>query len=142
MASELSLYVSEDGADPERVDTLAAHLRRELDQLDVERVSPLTLGEAPAGARAFEVVAVGGLLVALGNSAQALGKVVAVIRDWLSRSSGPVRTVRLELGGDVLELSQASAAEQDRLIELFVGRHALAGGTHGGTPQSPDHRGR
>jgi hypothetical protein len=32
--------------------------------------------------------------------------------------------VRLEIGGDVLELSHARLADQDRLIELFIGRHA------------------
>ena len=49
--------------------------------------------------------------------------VVGTVRQWLSRGDGVRRTVRLELGGDVLELSQASAAEQQRLIELFVRRH-------------------
>jgi hypothetical protein len=34
--------------------------------------------------------------------------------------------VRLELDGDVLELSEASANEQTRLIELFVDRHTSA----------------
>jgi hypothetical protein len=87
-------------------------------------VTMLTRDRVPEGTRAFEAAAVGGLLVGLGSSAQALGKVVGVIRDWLSRSPGPVRTVRLELAGDGLELSQASAAEQDRLVELFVSRHA------------------
>jgi hypothetical protein len=123
MVSELTLLLSEDGADAERLDTLTRVLRRELDQLDVERVTPVTVGEAPEGSRAIEVAAVGALLVTLGTSAQALGKVVGAIRDWLGRTPGPVRTVRLELGGDVLELSQASAAEQDRLVELFVSRH-------------------
>jgi len=129
MAAELTLLLSEDGADPERVAMLTRHLRRELDQLDVERVSHLTVGEAPEGTRAFEVAAVGGLLVALADPAQALGKIVNVIRGWLSRTPGPVRTVRLELAGDVLELSQASATEQDRLVELFVRRHASSGDT-------------
>jgi hypothetical protein len=128
MASELTLLLSEDGADPERVDALTRTLRRELDELDVERVTPLTAGEAPEGTRAIEVAAVGALLVTLGNSAQALGKVVGAIRNWLARTPGPVRTVRLELGGDVLELSQASAAEQDRLVELFVSRHEQPAG--------------
>jgi len=32
--------------------------------------------------------------------------------------------LRLELDGDALEPSQASAADQERLIELFVSRHA------------------
>ena len=129
MAAELTLLLSEDGADPERVETLTRHLRHELNQLDVESVSTLTTGQAPEGTRAFDVAAVGALLVALGDSGQALGKIVATIRNWLTRTPGPVRTVRLELAGDVLELSQASAAEQDRLVELFVSRHASSGGS-------------
>jgi hypothetical protein len=36
--------------------------------------------------------------------------------------------VRLELDGDALELSQASADDQERLIELFVSRHTTAEG--------------
>jgi hypothetical protein len=35
--------------------------------------------------------------------------------------------VRLELDGDALELSQASPADQERLIKLFLERHATAG---------------
>ncbi len=124
MDGELRLLLEEDGADAERVDALTGHLRRELAQLDVERVSPLSGGEAPPGTRAIDVAAVGGLMVVLGQSATALSAVVAAIKGWLSRSPGPARTVRLELGGDVLELSQASASDQDRLVELFVQRHA------------------
>jgi hypothetical protein len=127
MDGELRLLLEEDGADPERVDLLTGHLRRELAQLDVERVGPLPAGEAPPGTRGLDVAAVGGLLVVLGQSATALTAVVAAIRGWLARSPGPARTVRVELGGDVLELSQASASDQDRLIELFVRRHASAG---------------
>jgi hypothetical protein len=34
--------------------------------------------------------------------------------------------VRLEIGGDTLELSEATAADQDRLIDVFIRRHAAA----------------
>jgi hypothetical protein len=51
--------------------------------------------------------------------------VVSVISDWLRRGKGTGRTVRLELGGDALELSQVSAADQARLIDLFVSRHVI-----------------
>ena len=128
MDGELRLLVTEDGADAERVDLLTGHLRRDLDQLDVEQVSPLPAGEAPPGTRAMDAATVGGLLVALGQSGTALAAVVSAIRGWLARSPGPARTVRVELGGDVLELSQASASDQDRLIELFVQRHASSTG--------------
>jgi hypothetical protein len=123
VGEEIRLHFAEDGADLERVAALTGYLRDELRQLDVEEVSALPGGEPPPGSRAFDAVAVGGLLVTLGRSADGLRSVVGTIRKWLSRGDGVRRTVRLELGGDVLELSEASAAEQQRLIELFVRRH-------------------
>ena len=72
----------------------------------------------------FGVVTVGALMIAVGQSFEGLRSVVSVIRDWLSRGEGTGRAVRLELGGDTLELSQASAADQERLIELFIRQHA------------------
>jgi len=118
------LQLAEDGADPERVGALTNYLRAELLQLDVEDVRPLPAGEAPPGSRAFEVAAVGALLISLGKSADGLRAVVGAVQRWLARGDGVKRTVRLELGGDVLELSEASRADQQRLIELFVSRHA------------------
>jgi hypothetical protein len=123
----LKLLVSERGAGAERIESITGYLRRELDQLDEVHVTGLPAGEAPEGSRGSEVMAIGGLLVTLGNSAQALGRVIGVVRDRLARSPGRARTVRLELGGDVLELSQACAAEPRRLIDLFVGRHSAVG---------------
>jgi hypothetical protein len=69
----------------------------------------------------------GGLLVAIGQSADGLRSVASAIRAWLLRGERSHRSVRLELGGDALELSQVSTADQDRLIELFVRRHAAGG---------------
>jgi hypothetical protein len=128
MDGELRLQISEEGADAERLAMLAGYLRAELLQLDVEDVTAPRAGEAPPGARADGVAVVGALLVALGQSAEGLRAVVSVIGGWLRRGQGTRRTVRLELNGDALELSQASAADQARLIELFVSRHAAGEG--------------
>jgi len=124
--SELRLLLEEDGADAERVDTLTGHLRRELAQLDVEAVRPLPAREAPPATRGLDAATVGGILVTLGPAANGVAAVVTAIRGWLARTPGPARTVRVELGGDVLELSQASADQQDRLVELFLSRHPTA----------------
>ncbi len=128
MGSELRVHLSEDGADAERVDALTGFRRRELLQLEVEDVTGLRAGAPPPGARGFDVAAVGGLLVSLSSSAAGLRAVVAAVRNWQARGEGTRRTVRLEIGGDVLELSEATVADQDRLVDLFVGRHAAGGG--------------
>jgi hypothetical protein len=124
MASELRVQLAEDGADAERLDELTRFLRDELLQLDVDDVTALRVGEPPPGARVFDVVAVGGLLVSLSRSAEGLRPIVSAIRKWLARGEGTRRTVRLEIDGDALELSEASAADQERLVSLFVSRHA------------------
>ena len=129
MDGELRLQLSEDGADAERLATLTGYLRAELLRLDVEDVTALPAGAPPPGARAFSADTVGALLIAVGQSAEGLRSVVSAIKDWLRRGDGTQRTVRLELGGDALELSQASAADQERLIELFVRRHATGEGS-------------
>jgi hypothetical protein len=72
------------------------------------------------------MAAVGGLLITLFQSAESLRVVVSAIRGWLGRGGGTHRTVRLELDGDVLELSGATARDQDRLIDVFIARHAQA----------------
>jgi hypothetical protein len=129
VSGELRLQLSEEGADAERLAMLTGYLRAELLQVDVQDVYALPApGEPPPGTRAFGVDTVGALLIALGQSAEGLRSVVSAVRDWLRRGDGPRRTVRLELGGDALELSQASAADQERLIELFVRRHTAGEG--------------
>lgn len=129
MRQDLQVYLSEDGADDQRLDMLAGYLRDELLQLDVQNVTALRAGEPPPGSRGLEIAAAGALLVSISQSAERLGAVVAAIRRWLTRSDATPRTVRLEIGGDSLELSGASEADQKRLIELFVSRHSVAGGT-------------
>lgn len=123
MGGGLRVQLSEEGSDAERIDALTGYLRGELLQLDVEDVSALRAGAPPPGARGLDVAAIGGLLVSLGGSADGLRLVVNAISKWLRRGEG-ARRVRLELDGDALELSEASAADQERLIGLFVGRHA------------------
>lgn len=67
--------------------------------------------------------AVGQLVVAMLGT-QGLAGVVSAVLGWLGRGHDAPRTVRLEIAGDVLELSGASSEEQDRLVEMFLTRHS------------------
>jgi hypothetical protein len=113
----------EEGADAERLDQVTGYLRSEMLELDVDDVTALPAGEAPPGARGFDPAMVGGLMVTLGHSTQALQTIVTAIRAWLGRGDAVRRTVRLEIGGDVLEIADASAEDQDKLVDLFVRKH-------------------
>lgn len=123
MPGLLRLRLAEDGADPERLDTLAVFLRQELLQLDVADVTPLPAGKAPPGARGWDATTAGGLLVAVGDAAEGLSRIISAVRAWLTRDGRTGRAIRLEIDGDALELSDATAADQDKLIALFIDRH-------------------
>ncbi|WP_305783894.1 hypothetical protein [Symbioplanes lichenis] len=124
MGGELRLHLVEEGAGDERTDELTRLLRAELRRLDVEDVRAPAGEAAPPGARGLDAEAAGALLISLGPAADSLRAVVGTLRQWLGRGGGVRRTVRMELDGDVLELSEVSAGEQQRLIDLFVGRYA------------------
>jgi hypothetical protein len=124
VAGELSLKIelgAGDEAGAEEQDELTRALREELLQLDVDTVER-PVGAAPEGARGVDAVALGTLLVTLGQGA--LGIVTSVIGRWAARRAG--RSVTLELDGDRIELSGVSEEDQRRLIETFVARHAEA----------------
>jgi hypothetical protein len=108
------------GADAEQVTEATLQLRRELLELDVEAVEIPHTGEPPPGARAVDVAALGTLVVTVAQS-QLLASVVAAVQSWLSSSHR--RGIKLELGGDVLELAGVSSAEQRRLTDEWLRRH-------------------
>src|SRR5262249_33961182 len=88
-------------ADAEEVAKATLQLRRELLDLDVDAVEALGAGKPPSGSKAMDVATLGALVVHVADS-QMLAAVVAVVRSWLAGSSR--RSVKLQLGGDALEL--------------------------------------
>lgn len=125
MGGQLRLEIAEPGADAERLDTLVGYLRAELLQLDIDDVTRPVGHDVPPGARGTSVTAVDSLLVTLTQSAQNLRSLISTVIAWLHRGDGQSRVVRLEIDGDRIELSQASAAQQERLVALFISRHAV-----------------
>jgi hypothetical protein len=109
-------------ADAEELAQLAGRLRAELLDLDVDDVQQPVLGEAPAESKGGGWLAAGELVVHLVTSAETLLSIISGVRSWLRRNSA--RSVKLTIGGDALEVSGVSSAEQDRLIDLWVTRHA------------------
>jgi hypothetical protein len=121
--SDLAMRIeAEEGADDRDLERLTGQLRRELLDLDVDAVTHVRGGEAPPGAKAVEVVALGGLIVQLLRSSTLLTAVVGTVQAWLSGHQG--RSVKLELDGDSIEVSGVSSSEQRRLIDAWIARHA------------------
>jgi len=118
----LRVRIDAEDADVEEIAGLTRQLRRALLELDVDAVQPMPAGEAPPDAKAGEALALGGLIVSLVNASGLLASVVDAIQSWMA-GRGP-RSVRLELDGDVLEVSGISSRRQDQLIAVWLDRHA------------------
>jgi hypothetical protein len=125
MGAEVRVGVVEEGSDDARLEELALLLRQELLSLDVRSVEPYREGEAPEGTRGGLAALAGVLTVSLAPGLQAVGAVVAVVRAWLRRS-GSGRTVKLAIDGDVIELTGASDAIQQQLVDAWVKKHSAA----------------
>ena len=107
------------------LDTATGYLRQELQELKVGPVERAATGPAPDGARAVELLELGQLLVTIAETVSALGGVAATVRSWLSRRAqrGRGGTVRLEIDGDTIDITGASAEQQDVLIAAWLDRH-------------------
>jgi hypothetical protein len=124
VATELRVRILDDEGDAAALERGSIQLSQELGQLAVDSVTGLPGGEAPDGSRSASVTALGALLVSLNPSATLLVKLVQTVRGWLTRGGGN-RTVRLEVGGDVLELTGTTSAVQDRLVDEWIRAHAV-----------------
>jgi hypothetical protein len=110
--------------DPEELAALVRRLRGELLELDVDTVVPLTAGEAPDGAKGVELLAIGGLLIEFVLQPEMLSSIIKGVQSWLRRQSE--HSVKLTLDGDSIEVTGVSSEQQNRLIDLWVARHAPA----------------
>jgi hypothetical protein len=111
--------------DAEELAQITGRLRGELLDLDVDTVRQPVLGQAPEDAKGAGLLAAGQLVVGLVATPEVLASVIAAVRSWLGRNRA--RSVKLTLGGDTLEVSGVSSADQQRLIDLWVSRHAAGG---------------
>ncbi len=120
MSTELQIEILDSTADDQELDELTESLRQDLLELDVDSVSRPTLGTAPDGSKGLDVSAVGALLVALKSSVELATQVVSAVRSWMHRTKGSTQTLKLTMNGQTLELSAATADQQQQLVDAFV----------------------
>jgi hypothetical protein len=116
----MRIEVFEPEADAEAIDELTRTLRMELLELDVDAVSSPVAGPPPPGSKGLELAAIGALVVQLRASAQVVGTVVSAVRSWLQRGGSSNRALKISVGERTLELSAATAEQQQQLVDEFV----------------------
>lgn len=120
MTDEILVELFDQDALPDEIDRATLSLREELLGLDeVERVAGASAGPAPEGTRGLTLAALGALVVSAGPAAEALAKVLGVLRSWLARSPAPERTMRVTVNGQTIELTPTKAQQSD-LVRAFI----------------------
>ena len=123
---ELTIELSgPDQADDEELWAYTQLLRRELLALDVDDVTPVREAAGPEGAKDGGVLAVGMLLVRFVLRQDILTHIIGGVRSWLQRTKSGA--IKVTIDGDSIEVSDTTSAERERLIELWIARHATAG---------------
>jgi hypothetical protein len=124
-SSDVSIQILADpGTDDQDLSELALRLRAELSDLGIGAAVP-TAERAPAGAKGIGLAAIGGLVAQVAPNADTLRAVVSCIRTWAGRQR--VSSVRLTLDGDTCEVTGVPSAELQKLIDLWIARHAGTG---------------
>jgi hypothetical protein len=108
--------------DDEELAVATARLREELLALEVDDVEPLAGEGAPDGAKGLSL-ALGALLVKLGSGVP-LRAVLDVLQRWARANR---RDVEVTLDGNTLRLTSVSAEQQDKIIDVWLARHAGGG---------------
>ncbi|MFG2778863.1 hypothetical protein ACGFY7_13590 [Streptomyces prunicolor] len=122
--------------DEEELLWLAGQLRRSLAELDVAELrSDHSAGGSAQGSKSGGLIATGTIVVTAASFV--LRQALQLTDTWLKNR--PVRAVRVELDGRVIELGQATAAERERLIDAFLSQDEdmSDNGEGDGTPEQP-----
>ena len=105
--------------DEEDLAGLARQLRARLLDLDVDSVDPLAAAADAQGAKGLGTV-LGGLVVRFGTVG-GLRSVLAAVAGWAARTG---HSVEVSYGGDRLLVTGVTTAQQERIIDDFLSRHA------------------
>jgi hypothetical protein len=106
--------------DASELDRFTAPLREQLLELDVAAVKPVRVVEIPPGAKPADPVTIGALVVTLVPAL--LQATVALVETWTRHH--PVRSVKVTVDGDSIELASPDAGEREQLLRLFLDKHA------------------
>jgi hypothetical protein len=113
----LTVRLTEEGADAERLEQLTGALRLELLDLGVEDARPAREGRAPEGTKAGSAMDLGTLLVTLLGS-PLLVEAVRLVEGWVKREHS--RSATLTYGERTLTVNGISRGDQRRMIDQFI----------------------
>lgn len=109
-------------SDAEELARLTGQLRSQLLELDVDRVDLVRGGQAPPGSKVADPITIGAIIITLAPTV--IQAVIGLVQNW--HKDHPVSSVKVTLGDDSLELSNASPEQLEQLAQAFIARHSTS----------------
>lgn len=109
-------------ADIELTERVGRQLRADLNQLDIDSVSPATSGDVEYGAKGAAIDWTS-LLVTFSGAGGIFTSVIAAVQAWFASHSA-AQSIKITLDGDSIELGRSSEKERRELIQAWTHRHS------------------
>lgn len=117
-SADLIISVSIADANPEELDGFTRQLRSEIEQLDVDSVEDVSLGEAPSGAKALDWASIGSMTVTLAPTL--IPPLFDLLKSWVERKPSTPVKIKIKVGKRTAQIeydpTKTSAKELETLV--------------------------
>ena len=116
--STLIVELSVEGGDPAELDELTRQLRAEVNEMEVESVEQVSLGQAPDGTKAADMAALGQLAVTLAPTLVPL--LFELLKSWVERKPSTPVKIRVKSGRKTAQIEYDPAHTSAKDLEELV----------------------
>jgi hypothetical protein len=123
----LRVSYEEPSADQASLDEALQSLAQELEYVPGVQLEPDDSGVPPEGSRGLDAASVQAILVSVPAVIAAVQSLLSVLRSWQRRRRGAGTSsgaLKIQLGGDTLELAAADEETTARLVEAWLAAHS------------------
>jgi hypothetical protein len=116
--STLIVELSVEGGDPAELDELTRQLRAEVNEMEVESVEQVSLGQAPDGTKAADMAALGQLAVTLAPTL--VPPLFELLKSWVERKPSTPVKIRVKSGRKTAQIEYDPAHTSAKDLEELV----------------------
>ena len=116
--STLIVELSVEGGDPTELDELTRQLRAEVNEMEVESVEQVSLGQAPDGTKAADMAALGQLAVTLAPTL--VPPLFELLKSWVERKPSTPVKIRVKSGRKTAQIEYDPAHTSAKDLEELV----------------------
>ena len=116
--STLIVELSVEGGDPAELDELTRQLRAEVNEMEVESVEQVSLGQAPDGTKAADMAALGQLAVTLAPTL--VPPLFELLKSWMERKPSTPVKIRVKSGRKTAQIEYDPAHTSAKDLEELV----------------------